>query len=379
MRATVLTLILLAPAISWACNLCDPSSRNLQTLRQEARTAKFVVAGQLANPRLVGDNGFTDLVVDEVVKDHATRGKQKSLTLPRWSPVDPKNPPRMLVFFDVYEGKLDPFRGLTLRGTGVPKYLREALEVDDRDRTKLLLYYSKHFEDPDPEVAADAFLEFAKATDQEVGAVGPKLDAARLRKLIADPKTPADRLGLFAFLLGSCGSKSDVTVLSALIDRRDERGSAALSGALGGLIELKPADGWRQTTAILDDAKRGYNDKLAVLGTLRFFEAYKPKEHRPAILAGMSAVIARGDMADMAIEDLRRWQWWDLTRHVTAQYDKESHAAPLVRNAILRYAFTCPDADATAFAKAIRLADPARAREIDEALAFERPTIKPKP
>ena len=64
----------------------------------------------------------------------------------------------------------------------------------------------------------------------------------------------------------------------------------------------------------------------------------------------MAAVISRGDMADMAVEDLRLEEWWDLTE-VVFQYNKPTHAAPLVKNAILRYALCSPDADAAAFIK----------------------------
>jgi hypothetical protein len=380
MRSRVVLLVLLSPALLRACSYCDPGALKLQTLRQEARASAFVVIGTLSNPRLMGDKGATDLTTDHVLKESTARGKQTMFVLPRWTPVDPKNPPRMLVFFDVYEGKFDPFRGIPLRGTGAADYLRGALALDDRDPTTALLYYFRHLDSTDPDVAADAFLEFAKASDREVGAVGPKLDPAKLRKLLADPKTPPDRLGLFAFLLGACGGKSDLDALTKFIERRDDRASAALSGALGGLIELQPAHGWRVALAILDDEKRGYNDKLAVLGTLRFFQAYQPTAHKKAILTGMAAVVGKGDMADMAVEDLRRWQWWDLTRHVVSQYQKASHSAPLVRNALLRYAITCPDPDAAAFVKAVRAADPTRVREIEEALEFERsPSAKPKP
>src|SRR5688500_256028 len=203
-----LVLALAACQAADACTYCDPSSQKLQTFRQEARTSRFLVVGTLANPRLVGDGGLTDLNIEQVVKDDPALGNRKTLTLPKWTPVDPKKPPRVLVFFDVYDGKLDPFRGVNLRGTGVPEYLHGGLALDDRDRTGALLYYFRHLDSADPDVAADAFLEFAKASDREVGAVGPKLDPARLRKLITDPKTPPERLGLFAFLLGACGTKA---------------------------------------------------------------------------------------------------------------------------------------------------------------------------
>jgi hypothetical protein len=377
-RRLVCLLPLFAAPVAQACTYCDPSNLRLQTLRQEARNSKFVVVGTLANPRLVGDNGATDLNVEHVPKDDVARGKQRTLTLPRWVPVDAKKPPRVLVFFDVYEGKLDPFRAVTLRGTAVPDYLKAALALDDRDRVASLLFYFRHLDSPDPDVASDAFLEFAKATDQEIGVVGPKLDSAKLRKLLADPKTPSERLGVFAFLLGACGNRNDAQVLAGMIDKPEERNSAALSGLLGGLIEMRPEDGWKRVVVILDDPRRPYRDKLAALGTVRFFHAYRPAENRKAILAGMSAVVARGDMADMAIEDLRRWQWWDQTRQILSQYNEPTHSAPLVKNSILRYALTCPNADATAFVKAVEAKEPVAVREVRESLEFERspPTKK---
>jgi hypothetical protein len=371
--------LLLTPAVLAACTYCDPSSQKLQTYRQEARTSKIVVIGTLSNPRLVGDQGYTDLVVENVVKDDPALGKRTTLTLPRWTPVDAKKPPRVLVFFDVYDGKLDPFRGVNLRGTSVADYLRGGLTLDDRDRVASLLYYFRHLDSSDADVAADAFLEFAKATDQEIGAVGPKLDATKIRKLISDPKTPPERLGVYAYLLGACGTRTDADTLAALIDRADERTGSGLSGILGGLIQMRPAEGWKRAVALIDDPKRPYQDKLAVLGTLRFFHAYQPTEHRKAILSGMSAVIARGDMADMAIEDLRRWQWWDLTKHIVRQYNQPTHGAPLVKNAILRYGLTCPDADAAAFIKTVATSEPALLREVQESLEFERPVPKTKP
>ena len=81
----------------------------------------------------------------------------------------------------------------------------------------------------------------------------------------------------------------------------------------------------------------------------------------------------------MAVEDLRRWQWWDLTKHVLDQYNKPTHAAPLVKNAILRYALCCRVLEAAAFVKATRTTDPGCVRDVAESLEFEKPTPPKKP
>ena len=369
----------LAPTTSaLACTLCDPSNLKTQTFRQEARTSKIVAIGTLTNARLVGDNGYTDLVFDDVIKDDAARGKKHVITLPRWVPIDPKKPPQMLMFIDVYDGKIDPFRGVSVHGKGLGDYLRGALAIDDRDRMQALNYAFKHLDSADPEVAADAFLELGKASDREIGEVGPKLDPAKLRKLLADPKTQQERLGLFAFLLGASGTKGDAEMLSQMVDRTDDRTTAALGGILGGLIELRPEQGWQTVVNILNDPKRPFTQKLNALGTIRFFQASAAKTHRKSILAAAAVVVSQGDLSDMAVEDLRRWQWWELTDNILSQYDKKTHAAPLVRNAILRYAVTCPDPNATAFVASLRATDPVRIREIEESLSYER-SVNAKP
>ena len=358
------------------CTYCDPNFQRRQTLRQDARQAKLVLYGTLGNPRLVGERGMTDLNVEHAIKDDAVRDGSKVITVARYVPVDPKNPPRYVVFCDFVNGKLDPYRGTPVKGPAVVEYLRGSLALDDADRVKLLLYFFKHLDSPDADVALDAFLEMAKANDREIGLIAPKLDPSKLRKLLADPQTPPERLGLFAFLLGACGTKEDATLLATLLTRGDERTSAALSGLLGGYIELRPREGWDLAVRLLQDTKRPYGDRLAVLGTLRFYQTWKPAECRKELLRGLSVVLQQGDMADLAVEDLRRWGWWDLTKLVLAQYDKPSHAAPLVRRSLVRYALCCPTPEAVAFVKQRRAREPDVFREVEEGLQFERPPSK---
>lgn len=354
-----------------ACSICKGTSQ--PTFRQSAAQAGFVILAIAKRSRLEGDNAQTEFVFEQVVRTDPGLGKDRSLWLPGYIPSDPKKPARFLIFGNITDGRPDVFRGPPVSGPAVADYLRAAVKIDDRDRTKVLRFSFDHLDSADPDAAADAFLELAKATDGEIAALAPTFAPAKLRKLLKDPLTPADRLGLFAYLLGACGTKDDGDILAAMIRRGDDRDSAALSGLLGGLIELRPQQGWQTLGNILRDPKRPYSDKLAALGTLRFYHACKPAEHRKPILDGMAAVVENGDMADMAVEDLRRWRWWDLTKVVLAQYDKPSHAAPLVKRAIVRYAVTCPDPVSVNFIKARRQDSPALLAEVEKSLEFEKP------
>lgn len=374
------SIVLCVLPMGFACTLCDPANLKLRTWREEAQSCSFVVLGTLDNPRLVGENGFTDLLISDVIKNHPSLGKNKKITLPRWSPVDPKKPPTVMVFVDVYQGKFDPYRGVFLKSADATNYLRAAFQIDEKDRLKGLAHAFQHLDHRDADVSNDAFLELAKASDAEIGRLATKLDAVKVRQWLDDPKTPVERLGLYGYLLGACGTAKDTETLQRLLAKSDDRTSAALSGLLGGLIELQPQEGWTLALKIINDPKRPYNDKLAVLSSVRFFQAFKADTQRKALLQVLSAILARGDMADMAIEDLRRWQWWELSTTILGLYGQPSHGAPLVKNAIIRYALTCPEQNCTRWIANLRKTEAKLIAEIEESIAFERtPAPKPKP
>ena len=77
-------------------------------------------------------------------------GAAKSITLPRYVPFDAKQPPSYLIFCDVYQNKLDPYRGTPVKGPAVVEYLKGAMAIDEKERTKALQYYFRHLDSADP-------------------------------------------------------------------------------------------------------------------------------------------------------------------------------------------------------------------------------------
>src|SRR5438874_11731634 len=105
-----------APRLA-ACPACSPQG---QTLASEIAQADFILYGTLKNPQ-PGPGGFnqgtTDLDIDLVIKPHdLVRGK-KTITIPRYIPIDPKAKLKHLIFFLVnpVDGKIDPYRGEAVR------------------------------------------------------------------------------------------------------------------------------------------------------------------------------------------------------------------------------------------------------------------------
>jgi hypothetical protein len=273
----------------------------------------------------------------------------------------------------VYQGKIDPYRGSPVKGTAVLDYVKGALGLSDADRVASLEYFFRYLDSADADVSTDSFIEFAKANDREVGVTAPRLEPEKLRRLLTDPQTPPERLGLFAYLLGACGQPADAALLASFVNQPTDRTRPTLGGQLAGYIRLRPKEGWELAEGILADPQRPFPDRLAVIGTLRFYHGSHPEETRPQVLRALAVVVQQGDLADLAVEDLRRWHWWDLTKPVLAQYGKKSHDAPLVKHALIRYALTCPDPEAKKFIADRRAQDRDTVELIEEGLKDEKP------
>jgi hypothetical protein len=378
LRWTLLTLALGAlfltvPGPAHSCSLCGASLRQAPTFREEGalETARIIFIGTAENSDATA--GTTDLRISELLRSDPALGGTKVVKLSRWLPVDPKNPARFLVFCDIFKGKFDPFRGVPLKSDDAIEYARKVMKLDAKDRTANLLFFFRFLENPDVEIGRDAFLEFAKASDQDIARVAGKLDPKKLRRWIEDPKTPTERLSVYALLLGACGIDADARFLQSLLDNPSERTTSAFDGVLGGYIHLRPREGWELAHTLLRDGRKPLPIRLAVARTVSFFHGAQPKESRDSVLKCLDAMIGQAELADIAVEDLRRWDIRDRTRDILALYGKKGYDAPLMQRAIVRYALSCKDdSGARAFLDERRKAEPDLVKEVEEALQFEK-------
>jgi len=380
-------LCLLAAALFWlvaqllgsvhACSLCTGAIQR-DTVGMEYERAALVLYGQIANPRLstqpgaAPGTGSTDFHVEKLLKDTTGRGPWKELTLPRYLPIlDAKNPPRMLFFCDIVNGKLDPYHGRTA-SPALMEYLQATLPARGKDRVAALVKYAQYLGHADQAVADDAFLEFAKSNDQDVGQASKRLDPELVRGLVKNARVDPDRLSVFAFLLGGCGNEQDARYLRSLLDPPNPQLARAMDGLLAGYIQLQPKDGWNLAYKLVADSKQQFGVRFAVARTLRFYHGWQPKESRAQVLYAMSLMIPDGDVADLAIEDQRQWQNWELSKLVFAQYGRPSHSAPILKNAIVRYALCCPQPEARDFVDSVHRREPATVKDLEDFLQFER-------
>ncbi len=382
-RGTFLAGLLLAsltlcPVPAPACSICQGGGFTSPTFRQEAAlpSARVILHGVASNPRTTADGkGQTDLAVKDVLRSNPAFKEVKSLVLPRYLPIDDgKSAPHYLVFCDVDGKKLDPYRGVPLKGgAATVEYVKKALLLDGKKTAENLAFFFRHLDDADPEVARDAFLEFAKATDFDILAAAPKLSRDKVRAWLEDPKTPREKLSVYALLLGACGKPADAAFLRGLLDSKEDRYRAACDGLLAGYIQMKPRDGWDLAHSILGDGRQSLVVRLAVLRTLRFFHGAQPKESQPHVLKAMRTLLTQGELADLAVEDLRRWKIWDLTPEVLKVYGHKGYDAPLVKRAIIRYALCCkPTRESREFLTRRRAGEADVVSEVEETLQWEK-------
>ena len=84
-----------------------------------------------------------------------------ALTIPRYLPADEKSP-IFLLLADVVQGKLDVTAGRFIKDEKTFDYLKAVIAIDENDRPKMLRFYFDHLDSELPEIAVDAYIEFAR-------------------------------------------------------------------------------------------------------------------------------------------------------------------------------------------------------------------------
>lgn len=372
-------LLSFAPCAA-ACEFCSMQG---QTLLDEVNQASMVLYGRLANAKLDPEQGAgqgtTDLVIEEVVKKNDILGGRKTLTLPKYLP-DEGGKVRYLLFCDVYKGKVDPYRGVPVKvGSDIVAYLRGALQVKDRAVADRLRYYFKFLDSPELDVGNDAYRVFANADSKDVADMAKGLPPDTIGAWLRDPNTPAYRFGLYAMMLGYCGKDRHADLLRQMLDDEQKRLTAGVDGILAGYTMLRPKEGWTYVRGVLADPTKEFGFRYAALRAARFFWTRPELVDHGQVVEGVAPLLDDPNIADLAVEDLRKWGRWELRDRVFHLGDRKTHEVPVIRRAILKYALTCPGKEAAAFVAGMRKQDPEMVADTEEWLKLEAgaPAVKP--
>lgn len=372
MRKMVVLLLaawMLAAVSASACELCGSMAQRT-SLTHEFSQAQVIVYGHLANPMFTNKagSGTTEFHFDQIIKDDPALPRQKMMLVSRYLPIlDPKSPPKYVMFFRSTKQGLQLASGKEVANKAALDFVAELHRLRE-EPGKMMVHAAKHFDHADPLIADEAFMLFAKADDKLIAEHAAKLSPVNLRKLVKDPDMESERLSLFAYLLGACGNSDDADLLGSLAKNPQPRHYKAFEGILAGYITIRPKDGWATAQQLLHNDKQNFLLRYATLRTLRFYYNANPKEHGPQVMQGLASAIGHPDIADIAIEDMRRWKRWEHTKLVLSCWDKKSHQSPITRQSVVRFALACQEPDARAFLERARQQDPELVKRMEEEL-----------
>jgi hypothetical protein len=363
-----------------ACPFCTTGRG--PTLIDDYNEAKLVVLGTFIESKMepMGEfeAGTSKFKIAQIFKDHDIRKQEKDemvITLPIYRKVTDA---KFVLFCDVFKGSIDPYRGVQVgSGSELTNYLKGAVQLKDAAVSKRLQYCFDFLNSKDIEVAMDAYREYAKADYADYKDIAANFDADKLVDWLTDPETPPFRYGLYASLLGHCGKAEHLDVLKTMLNDPKKRDSSGIDGMFAGYVFLlhrhnKGKDGLAFLRGILNDTEQEFMMRWTALKTLRFLWDSRPDVFTKTELTDTAVLgMKHKDMADFAIEDLRKWKCWDRTKDVLALFTKNTHKAAVIKRSILRFALQCPNPEAQAFVAEQMKANPTWVSETKELLELE--------
>lgn len=362
-----------------ACPFCSVQG---QTLTGEIAQADFILFGTPVNAQRTDGlgGGTTDFQIESVIKPHDFVKDKKIVSIPRYIASDGT---KYLIFFNFNEGKLDPYRGEAVKADSkLPEYIKGAIALKGKDTLTRLRYFFDFLESPDITISADAYNEFAAVDYKDVRALAEKLPADTLLKWLKDPNTRGSRFGLYGLMIGHCGKPENAADLRKLLNDPDRAFSSGLDGMLAGYTLLNPKSGWEFILGYLNDPKKDFSSRYAALKTVRFIWEYRPDViERKQLIEAIRLLLAQPDIADLPIEDLRKWGAWDLTEEVLALAAKPSHnTIPIVNRSILKFAISAAsrNKNAAEFVAEARKKDAKKVEFLEELIRDEQrppPTV----
>ena len=366
--------VLLLPALSAPADACPFCSMQGQTLAGEVAGADMVLFGTLGNANVKDET--TDLTLDSIIKTNALVAGKKVVTLPKYVPPDPTGQYKFLVFCYVFKGKIDPYRGMAMKpDSDIVPYLKGVQEIKDKKTGERLKFFFNYLDNADPEISMDAFKEFANADYKDYRGMAPRLPAEKLVGWLRDPNTPGYRVGLYGSLLGHCGTEKEAKLLRALLEDPERKLSSGVDGVLAGYVMINPKEGWEYTKSIMKDPKKEFLMRYAALRATRFLHDFRPDlVDKKELAEGVTELLGQKDIADLAVEDLRKWGCSDMTDRILALRTTEAYTTvPIVRRSVLRFALSFPDVAAnSAYVAEQRRADPQAVSEAEEILKLEQ-------
>jgi hypothetical protein len=390
---------------SLACPFCSAQGA---TLSSEIADASFIIIGNAVNARRDpndANKSSTDIIIETVIKNNDYLNGKKQLTLQRYIPLDEKTrSQRMIIFFKLHTPSyytsasavtgtvllgdsrtivLDAYRGEQLESnTKLGEYLKGAITSREKPMAERLRYFFNYLDAEELLISTDAMNEFAYAEYKDVREMAEKLPANKVLQWLKDPAKSSTRLGLYGLFMGHCGKKEDAKAIRSILDQPETLLIQGLDGILAAYIMLDYEAGWNYLNELLKNPSTNFQTRYSILRVLRFFwESRQDIVKADLILDTMMKLVDQPDISDLPIEDLRKWERWELTDKIMSYTKSQEHIqTKIVQRSILRFAIAAPASQvkAKAYVEQIRKEDADRVRYVEQTLKDEAPLPKTK-
>lgn len=204
-----------------------------------------------------------------------------------------------------------------------------------------LPYFVHWLESEDPELAMDAWSEFARSQYEDVLAVRSLLDREKLRTWIACPDTSPERLGLYGMLLGLCGNQDDKQFLEDQIGmpRPEKDFRYGIEGVIGGYLLLAGEEGLE----FLEESRLKpegvpYTEHFAVMQAVQFMWSYESDViPQPRLAMSLRHLLHQPQVREIVITNLSRWKDWEVAPELASMYNSSVADDERTREAILQF------------------------------------------
>ena len=356
------------------CTLCA-SVKLVSTFREDFANpwVNVITSGRLGKATLSPDGaGLTEFTVGQVFRKPKGWADAQVLAFDKYLPGGEKGPDSVTVLLGNWEkNRLVPMRAIRLESFKSLPVIQNQVAQKSTPDARFLVEIFPRLILREPELASDAFMEWAKAEDNLVAAAARKLPPDLVRGLLQEQANPSERLGLLSFLLGCCGSLDrDSAFLDQALQSKDPRWRNARDGLLAGLVLLNPTLGWKRALESLSSPMRPLTERLATLRALKMLHSTGLKEYRELesveMVETVEKALGQKDLADIAIDYLRSWKQSRLENQVLSSFPAKGEG-PLLSRSILQYAISFRERPTcAAFLEKVKKDQPELVQEIEQ-------------
>jgi hypothetical protein len=369
-------------------SVCCPGCSIIRGDRLAERVAKagLVVHGAFSNPRQLPDPGpdepssLTDMRVLKVIKPHPALGKQTETQVSAYIAGAKQKPTEYVMFADVKEKQILPFDGIPVDGNGLIEYLQGAVAAQKLPVSDRIGFFFKYLDHANDDISRDAYMEVSIPSFQDVASAKKHYDPEKVQKMLRDPKVQPYKIGLLGMLTGICGRKEDAEVLRQLITDKEKRPMSGLDGLIAGYCLLEKEKGVALVLDFLTAKEVDFSVRYAALRiTTQFLLKDYPVKDKKILFDKLGAIVDKGEMGDLAIDELRKAEVWDYAKKVFAAYDSQDAEIKdnqFIKRAAIRYGLKCPGPEAKAFIERVRKDAPSRVSYEEENLRWEEVSKK---